>query len=110
MNEKPDNERANRGSKRLGESVGKGQVRLARDRETAMKLGGKIRGEASPVLERPRRSGLELVSYLSPATLTVNGTKVAGPINYKPQLDRVLSSADKLYRSLSETRMRGIFP
>lgn len=93
--------------KGLGESVGKGQVRLRRDRETAIKLGGNRR--RSRELKRPL-GPVELVSYLSPATLTVNGTKVAGPINYKPQLDRVLSSADKLYRSLSDARMRGIFP
>lgn len=39
-------------------------------------------------------------------TRAVNDTKIVGPINYKPQLDQVLSSGNKLYRSLSEACTR----
>lgn len=48
--------------------------------------------------------GPKVASYVRPAA--VNGSEVAGSINYKPQLDRLLSTANKLYRSLSEARAR----
>lgn len=77
--------------KGCGEGVGEGQVRRG------VRAPKPVGAAATLVLAfRP-----EVAPYVRPA---VNGSEVAGSITCKPQLDRPLSTANKLYRSLSEAR------